>query len=86
MDAVAARIDLWIGPLTETYCTAGVSASGCPAVLSAFGLPSATAASGFSLVASNVEGAKDSLFFFGTGGRQANPWGNGTSFQCVALR
>jgi hypothetical protein len=23
------------------------------------------------------------LFYFGTNGRQANPWGNGTSYQCV---
>ena len=30
-----------------------------------------------------MEGAKDGLFFFGTNGRQANPWGNGTSYQCV---
>ena len=30
-----------------------------------------------------MEGAKDGLFFFGPNGRQANPWGNGTSFQCV---
>ena len=33
--------------------------------------------------AATVEGAKDGLFFFGTNGQQANPWGNGTSFQCV---
>ena len=30
-----------------------------------------------------VEDAKDGLFFFGTNGQQANPWGNSTSFQCV---
>jgi hypothetical protein len=30
-----------------------------------------------------VEGDKDGLFFQGTNGRQANSWGNGTSFQCV---
>jgi hypothetical protein len=66
-----------------TYCTAGTSASGCQAALSAFGTPSATAATGFSLVATTVEGDKDGLFFFGTNGRQANPWGNGTSYQCV---
>ena len=34
-------------------------------------------------MASGVEGAKDGLFFFGTNGRQANPWGSGTSYQCV---
>jgi hypothetical protein len=66
-----------------SYCTAGVSNSGCQAVLSSSGTPSATASSGFSVIASSVEGSKDGLFFFGTSGRQANTWGNGTSFQCV---
>jgi hypothetical protein len=66
-----------------SYCTAGTSASGCQATLSSVGLPSATATSGFDLIASTVEGQKDGLFFFGTSGQQANPWGNGTSFQCV---
>ena len=44
---------------------------------------SATATSGFTVTASTVEGNKDGLFFYGTNGRQAVPWGNGTSFQCV---
>jgi len=65
------------------YCTAGTSASGCQALLSATGTASASAASGFSLQAVGVEGAKDGLFFWGANGQQANPWGNGTSFQCV---
>jgi hypothetical protein len=65
------------------YCTAGTSASGCQASLCASGQASASAPSGFELVALSVEGAKDGLFFFGTNGRQANSWGNGTSFQCV---
>jgi len=69
------------GPVA--YCTAGLSASGCRASLSASGTPSATAPSGFLLQAAGAEGGKDGLFFFGTGGRQANPWGNGTSWQCV---
>jgi hypothetical protein len=67
-----------------SYCTAGTSASGCQATLSASGLPSATAPSGFTVSAAGVEGNKDGLFFFGTAGRQASPWGNGTSLQCVA--
>ncbi len=67
----------------ETYCTSGASASGCLASISASGIASATASSGFELAASNAEGGKDGLFFFGTGGRQANPWGNGNSYQCV---
>jgi hypothetical protein len=40
--------------------------------------------SGFTLLAATVEGAKSGLCFFGANGRQANPWGNGTSYQCVA--
>jgi hypothetical protein len=70
-------------PLTSTYCTAGFSASGCQATISSIGTVSATAASGFDLVATGVEGSKDGIFFFAANGRQANPWGNGTSYQCV---
>jgi hypothetical protein len=65
------------------YCTPGVSASGCQASLASLGTPSASAPSGFSIEATGVEGAKDGLFFYGTNGQQANPWGNGTSYQCV---
>ena len=67
----------------ESYCTAGTSASGCQALIAANGTPSASAASGFTLDASGVEGQKDGLFFFAANGRQANSWGNGTSLQCV---
>ena len=69
------------GPVS--YCTAGVTASGCQALISATGSPSLSAATGFDVAVAGVEGAKDGILFFGTGGRQANPWGNGTSFQCV---
>jgi hypothetical protein len=65
------------------YCTAGVSSSGCQATLSAVGRASATPGSGFTVSASGVEGSKGGIPFFGGNGRQANPWGNGTSFQCV---
>jgi hypothetical protein len=67
----------------ETYCTSGTSASGCAALVDGTGVPSATASSGFALTATGVEGGKDGLFYFGSNGRQANPWGNGTSYQCV---
>ena len=76
-------IDFTPPSATISYCTAGTSAAGCQATLSASGTPSATAPSGFVVSATGVEGQKDGLFFFGANGRQANPWGNGTSFQCV---
>jgi hypothetical protein len=67
----------------ETYCTAGASASGCAALLAATGTPSASAPSGFVATAADVEGSKDGQFYFGVNGRQAVPWGNGTSYRCV---
>jgi hypothetical protein len=65
------------------YCAAGTSGSGCNASISTSGAPSTSAADGFLLSVDGVEGGKQGLFFFGTNGRQANPWGNGTSVQCV---
>jgi len=65
------------------YCTPGTSASGCQASIGTTGTASATANSGFTLFATGVEGAKDGLFFWGPNGRQANPWGNSSSLQCV---
>ncbi len=66
-----------------SYCTAGTSASGCQAMMAATGAASASQASGFDVAAVGVEGDKDGLYFFGANGRQANPWGSGTSYQCV---
>jgi len=70
------------GP-AASYCTAGVSAAGCQAALSASGAPSLSLPSGFDVSGTGGEGSKDGIFFFGWNGRQANPWGNGTSYQCV---
>jgi hypothetical protein len=77
------ELDAQWASLAQVYCTSGVSASGCQASIGSEGNPSASAASGFLLTATGVEGDKDGVFFFGTNGRQANPWGNGTSYQCV---
>jgi hypothetical protein len=66
-----------------TYCVAGTSASGCRAALSAAGRASASAPSGFVVSAASLEGQRDALLFFGTRGRHAHPWGNGTSFLCL---
>jgi hypothetical protein len=69
------------GPLS--YCTAGTSFAGCQALISASGTPSATLPSGFVLSVTGAEGQKNGIFFYGSNGRQANSWGNGTSYQCV---
>jgi len=67
-----------------TYCTAGTSGGGCQALIAASGTSSASAAAGFVLSATGAPGARDGLFFFGTSGRKASPWGNGSSLRCVA--
>jgi hypothetical protein len=65
------------------YCTSGTSANGCNATIGSSGTASANSGSGFTVTVSNMEGAKDGLFFYGQNGQQASSWGNGTSFQCV---
>jgi hypothetical protein len=66
-----------------TYCTAGTTASGCQTLISGAGTASLTLASGFDVALSTMEGNKNGLFFFGTNGPQALPYGNGTSWRCV---
>jgi hypothetical protein len=73
----------WTVTSIEKYCTAGTSASGCNALISAVGTPSPTQGSGFVVTADTVEGNKTGLFFYSQNGKQANAWGNGTSYQCV---
>lgn len=72
------------GSFVATYCSAGTTTHGCTAQMSASGTPSASAASGFVLQATAVEGAKSGMVFYGTHGRVAWPWAPGsTSFLCV---
>lgn len=67
-----------------TYCTAGTSTNGCVPVIAGVGTASASAASGFTLTVTGVEGQKTGLFFYGINGRKATPWGAGSpSFLCV---
>lgn len=84
------QVMMYLGPNSPSctssatnYCTPGTSTSGCQATLSATGIPSPSAASGFTVTASGVEGLKDGLFFYGQNGQQANSWGTSSSFQCV---
>jgi hypothetical protein len=67
-----------------SYCTGGTSASGCKPTLKSVGTASATLEKGFIVYTTGLEGNKDGIFFYGQNGRQAAPWGNGSSFQCVS--
>ncbi|NUP97414.1 MAG: calcium-binding protein [Planctomycetaceae bacterium] len=68
-----------------SYCTAGTSTNGCTATMGAVGTPSASAGAGFTLFASNVEGQKSGLIFYGLDNAGFTPvaWGTGSSFLCV---
>lgn len=66
-----------------SYCTAGTSTNGCAATISASGVPSGSAGAGFTLSATSLEGAKSGLFFYGTSGALASPWGGSSSYLCV---
>lgn len=65
------------------YCTAGVTSGGCSAVLASIGQASASAANGFVVSASGVDGQRQGLFFYGLAGEQALAWGASSSFLCV---
>ncbi|MCE9596216.1 MAG: hypothetical protein K8S98_18655 [Planctomycetes bacterium] len=66
-----------------SYCTAGTTTNGCEAHLWASGAPSASGTGSFTLTATNVEGKKPGLFFYGVNGGQALAWGTSSSFLCV---
>jgi hypothetical protein len=50
------------------YCTSGTSGAGCAATMSATGFASASSTSGFVLTATNVEGQRAGLVFYGLSG------------------
>jgi hypothetical protein len=70
--------------VSASYCTAGTTTNGCTARLFGHGRPTAAATSGFVLTATGVEGQKLGLIFYGVTGPKSAPWGNGSSFLCVA--
>jgi len=73
-------------PPIVTYCTAGTTTNGCNASLASSAQPSATNATSPVFTASNVEGAKQGLMFYGLNntGFTPIPWAAGSSsFLCV---
>ncbi len=70
-------------PPPVAYCTGGTTTNGCVATLTSIGVPSASAHSGYTLIASSLEGGKQGLIFYSITGRSAVAWGASTSFLCV---
>lgn len=68
----------------SSYCSAGVTSNNCTAAISGVGAASASANSGYTLSATNVEGAKQGLILYGISGRIATPWApTSSSLLCV---
>src|SRR5262249_6522903 len=68
-----------------SYCTAGTTTHGCTPSIVGVGAPSASAASGFELRVTGVEGQAQGTLFYGLTGRVAWPWAPGSSsYLCVA--
>jgi hypothetical protein len=67
-----------------SYCTAGTSSSGCRATIQVSGRARANSHKGCMVWGLTAEGNEDGVLFYGASGRQARPWGNGSSTLCVA--
>lgn len=66
------------------YCTSGLSSNFCSPVIASTGIPSASAASGFTIRCTGLEGQRSALLFYGTSGRAASLWALGSSsWLCV---
>jgi hypothetical protein len=67
-----------------TYCTAGTTTNGCVPSISASGNPDVTHSSPCIITASNVEGQKSGIIFYGLAQNNV-PWcsAGGSSFLCV---
>jgi hypothetical protein len=83
---VNALLHVGAGAPPTAYCTAGTTSHGCVPSIGATGAPSATAANGFTITVSAVEGQRSGLVFYGidNGGFTPLPWSSAsTSFLCV---
>ncbi len=70
--------------LVLSYCTAGTSVAGCTPNLLASGSPSASAASGFTLACTALDGDRTALAFYGNSGPKSSVWAVGSSsYLCV---
>jgi Tol biopolymer transport system component len=74
--------DEYVGPFE--YCTSSTTSNGCAPTMTSSGSPSASATAGFVLTATNVDGGRAGLVFYGVGGANGQPLAGGsTSYLCV---
>jgi len=66
-----------------TYCTSGVTSSGCVPTIAGVGRATATNTTPFTIELSDLEGARTGHIFYGLNGPHASPWGQSSHFLCV---
>ena len=66
-----------------SYCSSGVTSSGCAPTMGAVGRASASHATSFVLNATSLEGARSGHLFYGVNGAIASPWGQSSHLLCV---
>ena len=73
------------GGAPVAYCTAGTSTNGCLPSIGASAQPSVSLANACVITASNIEGQKNGLIFYGIDNSGFTPtaWGGSSSFLCV---
>ncbi len=69
--------------LATNYCTAGTSAIGCTPTISAAGVASASAASGYVITTSNIEGQRQTNTIYSVLGPKTPPTPFGAGYLCV---
>lgn len=67
----------------QTYCSSGVTSSGCVPTMGAVGRASASHTTSFVLNATSLEGARSGHLFYGVNGAIASPWGQSSHLLCV---
>lgn len=67
----------------QSYCSSGVTSSGCTPTMGASGRASASQATSFVLNATSLEGARSGHLFYGVNGAIASPWGQSSHLLCV---
>jgi hypothetical protein len=83
--------DVWIARFDSSavapYCTSGTTSNGCNASIGATGTPSVSAPSGFTIDATQVEGQRSGLIYYGLNMKMEDAWGPSSSlsssFLCI---
>lgn len=83
-DTVSSHLARWGKTCeSESYCSSGLTSSGCAPSMGAVGRASASQVSNLLLNATSLEGARSGHLFYGVNGAIEAPWGQSSHTLCV---